>query len=856
YDYDSSDDDDEEISSYDATAVEEASKTPANHPSFAKAKEKHRAIIQLLEEPLKETTSTSSNVNKLSSMIEERRECCPMIEIRITVAGGMGNALISEGLLTPTGDSGLSETLVIHEFRRVRPDQTQPFRAEIEYYRGAELEEIMATEFKQAYAAVDPSEDNVSDSEDIDFDDSEKDHDEYGHIQAISNLFCNRPECASVEATKEFLRQAHSENDKAAIARMVRWSEGIIRNYTEKSVGSTVVMESATTADLLQDLRGFTHTTVKKGQDYGCERACWPIVKRITFCLDTPFLNDGIVLVDTPGLNDCDPTRAAMVKKEFARSIFVLIIAQISRAINDDTVLRYLRKGYFSHRIGKVIPVLTHTDSLSQFQGWGNANDVQKDRLQEAEDEVDQLEKELEQLRANKRQKIATSEIPYRVQKEQLLKDRCGIMIRNEYVTETLQNKYRTTTRDVTPLPVFCVSTLVYESHRAGFKKSSVPVLSVADTQIPALRHYLRRATGERPFNIVTFHYENTLPSIISSFEMWCCKAHLNGSERLEAIVTDLKPICSAVVEDFNDMVNNEIKRILDVLILNEQTLNEQSHDVCQGWETISPPKYRNLVKKRGFRLKTKALPGLYWNGDLIKISNPLILARCQSLLDMIINSEINIAIALEEHVNQMSTSVREDRQSTFVKLEPFSHLVDLKKTEMRKTVAESFSSLKAEFEGVIHELISPHPDERDASITSRCMVPIYESTEAIKGKNSNVRKPQHMRRQLRIMGGLWSSVHETARSELQQVLDTHCTELSSSVQASLQEIQNSFINCYQDKEVEPEEERKMRGELTRRVQLAKEILPQMGDDIEKSKENEPKKSRPHRSTTNTPGAE
>jgi len=109
YDYDSSDDDDEEMSSYDATAVEEAPKTPANHPSFAKAKEKHRAIIQLLEEPLKETTSTSSNVNKLSSMIEERRECCPMIEIRITVAGGMGsgkssvsNALISVGLLTPT----------------------------------------------------------------------------------------------------------------------------------------------------------------------------------------------------------------------------------------------------------------------------------------------------------------------------------------------------------------------------------------------------------------------------------------------------------------------------------------------------------------------------------------------------------------------------------------------------------------------------------------------------------------------------------------------------------------------------------------------------------------------------------
>lgn len=286
YDSDSSEDEDGGAPSYDAAASEETPKTAVHHPYFLYAQQKHEEIIQILQAPLNKTTYTDTNVTRLKEMVEKRKESRSADEIRIAVTGVRKNI---------QGDSGQSETLVVHEFRRARPDQTVPFRAEVEFYTGAELEEIIATEFKQAYAAVAPSGENASEMGDTD-DDTDI-PDAFEHIQAISNLFCNQRECASLVATTEFLRQARDENDKRIIDCMIRWSKEIVTTHTRNNSGSVVIVQSTTSADLLQKIRRHTFTIVKEGDNQGREAPCWPIVKKITFCLNVPLLNDGIVLV-------------------------------------------------------------------------------------------------------------------------------------------------------------------------------------------------------------------------------------------------------------------------------------------------------------------------------------------------------------------------------------------------------------------------------------------------------------------------------------------------------------------------------------------------------------------------------
>lgn len=110
-------------------------------------------------------------------------------------------------------------------------------------------------------------------------------------------------------------------------------------------------------------------------------------------------------------------------------------------------------------------------------------------------------------------------------------------------MTKSIEDRYRSVTKDEGPCYVACVSNRVYEKHRTGYKETDKPELSVDETQIVRLRHYLRHATGEGPFNEAVFLHERELPSIINSFEVWCSKTHLNRKREVEAIIFEPKEV-------------------------------------------------------------------------------------------------------------------------------------------------------------------------------------------------------------------------------------------------------------------------------------------------------------------------
>lgn len=81
---------------------------------------------------------------------------------------------------------------------------------------------------------------------------------------------------------------------------------------------------------------------------------------------------------------------------------------------------RYLKDGYFKKGPGRVIPILTQTDCIDKHTGWDSAEGAQKEKLEEAEEEIDHIMQELEQLRGGKKQKLADGKASYATQKRQL----------------------------------------------------------------------------------------------------------------------------------------------------------------------------------------------------------------------------------------------------------------------------------------------------------------------------------------------------------------------------------------------------------------------------------------------------
>lgn len=431
------------------------------------------------------------------------------------------------------------------------PKQNKPFRAEVQYYSGTELEAVITLLFKEAYAALAPTKDSESEVQELDENYEQRNISGLTSIKTIMALFCDKPECATQEAVTNFVREASGETDQNITAKMLVWAKQLLVVYATAEDGQMSIVEAATPQDLLIGLRKYTFNAMDEDEDQESEITPWPLIKKITFGLDSPLLNDGVILVDLPGIRDSNGTRRRTVLKALSECTHYLVVAQISRTIDDETVTKSFGDGYTRKGSGRVITAITNTDRMDEASSrTGTA--AEKERIDEANDMIEAIRAEIKQCAVKRKTatKLERAEIYDKEEElDQQLRDLTAsgdsykIMIRNKRVIKVLRRSYSYLTGDQRPLPIFCVSNRVYEQHQIGYERDDRPLLSLEDTQIPALRCHLRMATAEGRFNDALFHYEKQLPSLLTSFELWCCKTHMKRKRELEEMVLEPKEV-------------------------------------------------------------------------------------------------------------------------------------------------------------------------------------------------------------------------------------------------------------------------------------------------------------------------
>lgn len=121
------------------------------------------------------------------------------------------------------------------------------------------------------------------------------------------------------------------------------------------------------------------------------------LIRSCRFGLSSSLLDDGVILVDLPGLRDVNRVRFRTVSKALSDCTHYLVVANIARAQDDETITKYLTEGYAKKGSGRAFVVCTSSDVIGENQ-MRPRNAREGEKLLDSQDTVEKLRREFKQL--------------------------------------------------------------------------------------------------------------------------------------------------------------------------------------------------------------------------------------------------------------------------------------------------------------------------------------------------------------------------------------------------------------------------------------------------------------------------
>jgi hypothetical protein len=519
---------------------------------------------------------------------------------------------------------------VVQRYQKSFPEQTSPYAAKVRFFNKEGIRNTLGDLLARYYRA---EKKNAKDDEDGDEDEDGTTVESYGDMRdtvtAFMALFCDQLEFETEEEAHFFLKQAKSENDPKILETLVDWADNVIEKCLK---GKTALMiERSTTDDLLWALQPYTY------QIGGLEGqgivAPWPLVSAIDFGLEHPLLKEGIVFVDSPGLSDANTSRSKNAILSHRECTHKIVVAEIGRAEADGAVRKNLKAGSRTRGSGHMMLVLTHGDAIdSSTDVTGTPlekkyvagldtrlKDLRRQKQgkhhqhnQAREDDRDDLNEEIQSLAAEIR-KLATE------------RTNCRLAMRNRKVVVKMQEIYKGLTSDPKPLAAFAVGNQVYQQHVAGFSDDEMPLMSVEQTNIPALRHKLYQMPIEGRLNDTMHLAETQLRNLTNTVELYCARLHLARKSEIEAMVPAPKKLLRNVVHDsFETLKASTIEIILAPMKEEESKWIKEARKICSSW-TATFKGQLVVLKNEGHKRAQKGKNNgkvVNWNEELVNIGS------------------------------------------------------------------------------------------------------------------------------------------------------------------------------------------------------------------------------------------
>lgn len=507
-------------------------------------------------------------------------------------------------------DNGGSGTHVPQEFRRKETGQSCRFRSRGYYIEDWELEKetakACADYYKWIHRDPDPNDDSL--------DELRKN---YNHaIEWFASFLVEAgsdAEFESIQALEKCLDGLKRESDSKTIRRL---SNAII-NYLNSNRDNSVTTLDSDDLEELNRMRQCYDSPNKHPKTGTHARSVWYAIYHFTTYLDAEILEDGLVLVDLPGMSDKCPRRVKSANDYMDSCDNHVIVSPIQRFETDDMIDNLLNTNLRRGILDKTILVPTKIDCINpgESREYPAADKEELGRLRQdassKKAEYDAVNKEFydaiendnllrDPLREIRERRVAKKQELGLAEAAVSEKDKLS---RNEKVRKNCHEEFEKTIRDYDLAaevpPMFFVANGTYAKHMSYKEhdpERKMLDLTLWETGIPQLRQHLRATLAKKRHEDQKSRAAD-LELYLSGLSLYCSKSKL---ELKNIVRNELKMVVS---EFENDLMSVVPGILADVDKHQKSVVNEHE----ERWKKNAEAMYKSWGMKVPGDGKTKA---------------------------------------------------------------------------------------------------------------------------------------------------------------------------------------------------------------------------------------------------------
>lgn len=208
------------------------------------------------------------------------------------------------------------------------------------------------------------------DSDEQDNAQSDAKNDSETALEVLHALFSDHSNFADKDEAATFLSTAKGVDDKAFLLGLEEMVGKLYRSTIKRDC--TIVVHADDVDELHTALEPYTKNQTRSGMfdgssaDESTSNNLWPLVLKVRVTFSNPMINEGIVLVDVPGITDVNQQRRRTALKALRECTHYIVTGKIARINSDPNVTRYLKQATETRSLNTVL-VATYSDVRRQY---------------------------------------------------------------------------------------------------------------------------------------------------------------------------------------------------------------------------------------------------------------------------------------------------------------------------------------------------------------------------------------------------------------------------------------------------------------------------------------------------------
>jgi hypothetical protein len=610
------------------------------------------------------------------------------------------------------GDRG---TYVPHEYRSAQHDQTSPYRVVATYYPEPEVNKSIVGAFGDIRAML------------AEFEEDADDESEDNMLQQrcetalgfFTDLLCFKKHFRNRADTKSYFEDRLDRDHTSAdiCASLIAWKDEFLesrKSYDPKKAKE--IHDVSDENELYALFKRLSRPSKIRGQN---QPSPWPILQKIVIHRSVPILDAGVVLADTPGVNDTNLTVVSNTKRYLSNAGTILVFLSYDRIQQNPELNHLLSECIALGKMHRVRLVVTKIDNMKELtdDDKSELGEIEKGVVDAADNAVRLIianvkETEAAKREAKNRDNDRFAELDDKLTQLLIQKARAiaiqrqvGIEIQCQAIKTVLASRLKELENSnyAPDLRITFISNTQYQLHVAGYKALEQPFLDLQATGVPSLRQELFSVPSCGKLQNLKGLVTNRLPNVLMGVEGILFKSHLERkSDVARTIKAALKKYDQPATEIVPKIFAAFEQLVLQVMKNYLPAWKDDAQKLLSKWKgSVGASTFKAVCQRKGMWVEIKKQKNLQWNSELLKVYKDRVNHGFNKLNNDLETLRKDFAVEIRNTFDQMRITVETSKDAQGKVLFKFFKNVDRIATQVVEKMDGEFDSLKESIDDI-----------------------------------------------------------------------------------------------------------------------------------------------------------